>query len=69
MVVENEALAIALLRLTENRREVLLLRFYLGYNDAEIGRMFGRCRSTINRRKNIALRLLRKEMEELQNEE
>ena len=69
VIVENEALAIALLRLTEKRREVLLLRFYLGYNDAQIGRMFGRCRSTINRRKHIALRLLRKEMEALQNEE
>lgn len=68
VIVENKALAIALLRLMEKRREVLFLRFYLGYNDAEIGRMFGRCRSTINRRKHIALRLLRKEMEELQNE-
>lgn len=69
VVVENEALATALLHLSEKRREVLILRFYLGYNDAQIGRMFGRCRSTINRRKHIALRLLRKEMEALQNEE
>ncbi len=37
-IVESVALAIALLRLTEKRREGLL--FYLGYNDAEIGRMF-----------------------------
>ena len=69
VVVENEALATALLHLSEKRRDVLILRFYLGYNDAQIGRMFGRCRSTINRRKHIALRLLRKEMEALQNEE
>lgn len=69
VIVENEVLANALLHLSEKRREVLLLRFYLGYNDAEIGRMFGRCRSTINRRKHIALRLLRKEMETLQNKE
>ena len=69
MIVENETLAIALLRLTEKRREVLLFCLYLGYNDAKIGRMFGYCRSTINRRKHIALRLLRKEMEALQNEE
>ena len=69
VIVENEALAAALLHPSEKRREVLLLRFYLGYNDAQIGRMFGRCRSTINPRKHIALRVLRKEMEALQNEE
>lgn len=50
-------------------REILFLRFYLGYSDIEIGKMFGRCRSSINRRKNYALRLLQKEMEALQNEE
>ncbi|MEE0732968.1 MAG: sigma factor-like helix-turn-helix DNA-binding protein [Acutalibacteraceae bacterium] len=47
-----------MLHLSKKRREVLLLRFYLGYNDAEIGRMFGPCRSAINRRKHVALRLL-----------
>ncbi len=30
--------------LPEKRREILLLRFYLGYSDIEIGKMFGRCR-------------------------
>lgn len=68
VIVESEMLATALLCLPEKRREILLLRFYLGYSDIEIGKMFGRCRSTVNRRKNVALRLLRKEMEALQNE-
>lgn len=69
VIVESELLAKALLRLPEERREILFLRFYLGCSDIEIGKMFGRCRSSINRRKNYALRLLQKEMEALQNEE
>ncbi len=69
VIVESELLARALLRLPEKRREILFLRFYLGYSDIEIGKMIGRCRSSVNRRKNYALRLLRKEMEALQNEE
>ena len=69
VIVESELLAKALLRLPEKRREILFLRFYLGYSDIEIGKLLGRCRSSINRRKNYAPRLLRKEMEALQNEE
>ena len=49
--------------------EVLLLWYYLGYSDTEIGRLFGVCRSTIFHRRKRALRLLRKEMEALENEE
>ena len=56
-------------RLPEKRREVLFLRYYLGYSDTEIGKLFGVCRSTIFHRRKRALRLLRKEMEALENEE
>ena len=69
VIVESEQLAAALLRLPEKRREVLFLRYYLGYSDEEIGRLFGVCRSTIFHRRKRALRLLRKEMEALENEE
>ena len=69
VVVESEQLAAALLRLPEKRREVLFLRYYLGYSDEEIGRLFGVCRSTIFHRRKRALRLLRKEMEALEDEE
>lgn len=69
VIVENEQLAAALLRLPEKRREVLLLHYYLGYSDTEIGEMFGVCRSTIFRRRKRALRFMRKEMEALENEE
>ena len=69
VIVESEQLAAALLRLPEKRREVLLLRYYLGYNDEEIGKMCSISRSAVFRRRKIALRLLRQEMEVLENEE
>ena len=69
VIVESKQLAAALLRLTEKRREVLLLRYYLGYNDEEIGKMCSISRSAVFRRRKIALHLLRKEMEALENEE
>ena len=69
VIVESEQLAAALLRLPEKRREVLLLWYYLGYSDEEIGEMFGVCRSTIFRRRKSALRLIQKAMEALENEE
>lgn len=69
VIVESEQLATALLRLQEVQREILFLRFYLGYGDEKIGKIFGVCRSTIFRRRKIALHLLRKEIEVLKNEE
>ena len=69
VIVKSEQLAAALLYLLEKWREVLFLRYYLGYSDTEIGRLFGVCRSTIFHRRKIALLLLRKEMDALENEE
>lgn len=69
VIVESDTLAAALLRLPKERREVLFLRYYFGYSDAEIGKIFGISRSAVFRRRKIALRLLRKEMEALENEE
>ena len=37
--------------------------------DEAIGRLYGRCRSSINRRRNVALKQLRKEWEKLKHEE
>ena len=68
VIVESEQLAAALLRLPEKRREVLFLRYYLGYSDTEIGWIYGISRSTVFRRRKVALRLLRKEMEALEDE-
>ena len=69
VIVESEQLAAALLRLPEKRREVLFLWYYLDYSDEEIGKMCGISRSAVFRRRKIALRLLQKEMEALENEE
>ena len=69
VIVKIEQLAAALLRLPEKRREVLLLWYYLGYSDEEIGKMCSISRSAVFRRRKIALHLLRKEMEALENEE
>ena len=41
VVVESEQLAAALMNLPEKRREVLFLRYYLGYSDAEICKICG----------------------------
>ena len=69
VIVESEQLAAALLRLPEKRREVLFLWYYLDYSDEEIGKMCGISRSAVFRRRKIALRLLRKEMEAFEIEE
>ena len=69
VIVESELLAAALFRLPEKRREVLFLWYYLGYSDEEIGKMCSISRSAAFRRRKMALRLLRKEMDVLENEE
>ena len=69
VIVEDERLARALSRLPKLRREVLLLYYFVGYRDEAIGRLYGRCRSTINSRRNVALKQLRKEWERLEHEE
>lgn len=69
VIVDNEQLATTLLRLPKLRREVLLLYYFVGYRDEAIGRLYGRCRSTINSRRNVALKQLRKEWERLEHEE
>lgn len=69
VIVDDERLATALSRLPQLRREVLLLYYFVGYRDEAIGRLYGRCRSTINSRRNVALKQLRKEWEKLEYEE
>ena len=67
--VANEQLATALLTLPEQQREILFLYFYFGYSDREIGALIGRSRSETNRRRDIAMKQLRKEMEVLKENE
>ena len=69
VIVDDERLATALSRLPKLHREALLLYYFIGYRDEAIGRLYGRCRSTINSRRNVALKQLRKEWERLKHEE
>ena len=61
IVVASKQLAEALLKLNEQRRNVLLLYFFFGYTDAQIGKEYGRNRSTTYYWKLAALKQLRKE--------
>lgn len=67
--IANEQLATALLTLPEQQREILFLYYYFGYSDKEIGGLIGHSRSATNRRRDIALKQLRKEMEALSDNE
>ncbi|WP_102411328.1 sigma-70 family RNA polymerase sigma factor [Beduinella massiliensis] len=69
VIVADERLAAALVKLSEQRRTVLLMYFFLGYTDTQIGNVYERNRSTANYWKLAALKQLRKEWEEAENEE
>ena len=69
IVVISKRLADALLKLPEQRRTVLLMYFFLGYTDTEVGNEYGRSRSTANYWKYAALKQLRKEWLKSENEE
>lgn len=68
IIVASEHLADTLAKLSEQRRTVLLMHFFLGYTDAETGNEYGRSRSTANYWKLSALKQLRKEMEKTEHE-
>ena len=68
VIVDDERLATVLSKLSKLRQEVLLLYYFVGYRDEAIGRLYGRCRSSINSRRNVALKQLRKEWERLEHE-
>ena len=69
VIVDNERLATTLSRLPKLRRGVLFLYYFVGYRDEAIVKLYGRCRSSINHRRNVALKQLRKEWERLEHEE
>lgn len=69
VTVVSERLADALSKLSEQRRTVLLMYFFLGYTDTEVGKEYGRSRSTANYWKLSALKNLRKELEKTNYEE
>jgi RNA polymerase sigma factor (sigma-70 family) len=69
LAIKNELLAEAVRLLPEARRDILLLYYFLGMNDREIGETLGLIRGTVQYQRTSALKLLRKILEELKNEE
>ncbi len=69
VVVTSKRLADALAGLSEQRRTVLLMNFFLGYSERKIGNKYGKNRSTVNYWKLAALKQLRKELEKTKHEE
>ena len=69
IIVASKRLADALLKLPEQRHTVLLMYFFLGYTDTEVGNEYGYSRSTANYWKHAALKQLRKEWLKSEHEE
>ena len=69
VIIDSEKLAKALLCLSERRREIILMRYYLQLRDKRIGALLGKPRTTVNYQKNAALKQLRTEMEKMNDEE
>jgi DNA-directed RNA polymerase specialized sigma24 family protein len=66
--VRNELLAEALNDLTDRRRSVVLLSYFLDMSDTDIARRMNLVRSTVNEHKKISIKMLRKIMEKRTNE-
>lgn len=69
VTVENDYLAAALLHLSAEKRELILLHYFLGLTMQDIAALYNRAHNTISHRKYRALKLLREEMERLKYEE
>ena len=61
--IRDELLAAALNALTERKRSIVLLSFFLDMSDAEIGRQLNVVRSTVSKHKKIARAKIKQDME------
>ena len=68
MEVKDALIAEALQTLTEKKRNVVLLSYFMDMSDADIAREMNLVRSTINEHRRRSLELMRKNMEESANE-
>ncbi len=66
--VKDALLAEAIQMLSDRKRDVVLLAYFMGMSDAEIARQLNLVRSTVGEHRKRALELMKKKMEELQNE-
>lgn len=60
IIVTGNLLAGALARLSDDKRNAILLSYYLGMTDREISEQFNVVRQTITKRRNVALKELRR---------
>ena len=66
--MRDETVAEALNSLPENKRDIILLLYFLDMTDGEIGEQLNLVRSTVQYRRTSILRELKKFMEEKGNE-
>ena len=69
IAVKDELLAEALQELPESKRDIILLSYFLDYNDVEIAELLNLVRRTVNDQRNKALRDLKNRMEGKQHEQ
>ena len=67
--IKNELLVEALRLLPEQQRDILLLYYFLGMNDREIGELLNVLQRSINYKRTSSLKRLKKIMEEFTDEE
>ena len=67
ITIKNMLIAEAVLSLTEKGRNIVLMSFFLGMTDKEIGKMLHLGQSTVNYHKNNNLKKMRKFMEDAIN--
>lgn len=65
--VYDPALGEILQHISPQRREIILLCYFLGYSDSEIGRLLHIDHKTVDYRRNTALRRLRELLEGMEN--
>ena len=69
IAVKDELLAKALQELPERKRDIILLSYFLDYNDVEIAELLNLVRRTVNDQRNKALKDLKNRMEGNQHEQ
>ena len=68
ILVNDETIAEALISLPENKRDIILLSYFLDMKDEEIGEKLNLVRSTVQYRRTSTLKELKKIMEDMDNE-
>lgn len=68
ILVDDIDIANALMKLSEDKREIILLYYFLDMNDREIAKQLNAIQQTINYQRNTTLKELKKILEEQENE-